>query len=59
MSEKSLSEQRKKELFYTSKEASRTLEPAEIEAADRYCAGYVDFLNASKTEREAVSWAVK
>lgn len=59
MSEKSLSEQRKRELFYTSKEASRTLEPAEIEAADRYCAGYVDFLNASKTEREAVSWAVK
>ena len=59
MSEKSLSEQRKETLFYTSKEASRTMDPAEIEAADRYCAGYMDFLNVSKTEREAVNWAVK
>ena len=59
MSEKSLSEQRKEALFYTAKEASRTMEPAEIEAADQYCAGYIDFLNASKTEREAVNWAVR
>ncbi|HIZ19398.1 MAG TPA: aminopeptidase [Firmicutes bacterium] len=59
MSEKSLSEQRKEALFYTAKEASRTMEPAEIEAADQYCTGYIDFLNASKTEREAVNWAVR
>ena len=59
MSEKTPSEKRKEELFYVSKEASRTLDTAEIEAADRYCEDYIRFMNAAKTEREAVDWAVK
>ena len=41
------------------REASRTLEPSEIEAADRYCEDYIGFMNAAKTEREAVEWAVR
>lgn len=59
MSEKTPSEMKKEELFYVSKEASRTLEPSEIEAADRYCEDYIGFMNAAKTEREAVEWAVR
>ena len=58
MSEKTPSELLKEELFYTSREASRTLDDKQIEEADRYCEEYVRFLDAAKTEREAVDYAV-
>ena len=35
------------------------LDAAEVEAADAYCVGYADYLNAAKTEREAVSEAIR
>ena len=56
--EKSTSELLKEDLFYTKREASATLEKAEIDAADRYCGKYMSFLNMAKTEREAVTAAI-
>lgn len=46
-------------LFYTPKHASNVLNEAEIGAADSFCEGYMSFLDAAKTEREAVSRAVE
>jgi aspartyl aminopeptidase len=34
------------------------MDPGEIDAADRYCRSYIDFLNAAKTERETVRQAL-
>ncbi len=31
----------------------------ELEKAGKFCEGYKSFMDAAKTEREAVSWAVK
>lgn len=57
--EKTPSEVLKEKLFYENKEASRTMSDEDIAAADRYSEEYKDFLNASKTEREFVTSAVK
>jgi len=48
----------KNKLLFPRKDASVFLTREEIKAADEYCKGYISFLNAAKTEREAVSAAV-
>ncbi|MDD3692659.1 MAG: aminopeptidase [Oscillospiraceae bacterium] len=55
---KTPSEALKDELFYQSREATRTLSDEEIKKADSYCEQYRKFLNSSKTERETVNNAV-
>ncbi|MBQ8210765.1 MAG: aminopeptidase [Clostridia bacterium] len=44
----------KEKLFYNPKHASEVMSDNEIETADGFCEGYKDFLDKSKTEREAV-----
>jgi len=48
----------KDKLLFPRKDASVFLAREEIKAADEYCKAYIPFLNAAKTEREAVSAAV-
>jgi aspartyl aminopeptidase len=48
----------KDKLLFPRKDASVFLTREEIKAADEYCKAYISFLNAAKTEREAVSAAV-
>lgn len=57
--EKSQAELLKEKLFYTRKNAAAACSAEEIAAADMFCAGYKAFLNAAKTEREAVTYTVK
>ena len=57
--EKSTSEVLKEQLFYKKISASVTLDDAEIKTADRYSEEYRRFLNAAKTEREAVNQALE
>lgn len=45
-------------LFYTKKSAFEVMKADELDAAMDYARGYADFLNGSKTEREAVKYAV-
>lgn len=56
MSEKSQLESLKAQLFYKRQNAAEVLPDSEIRAADAFCEGYKDFLNAAKTEREAVCY---
>ena len=49
----------KEELFYQPKHAAVQMTDEEIAAADSFCEGYAEFLDAAKTEREAVAEAVK
>ena len=53
-----MDEELKKNLLYTAPHAAQKMSAAEIDAADAFCEGYKDFLDAAKTEREAVSQAV-
>lgn len=55
MSEKSVKEL-KKALFYQSQNGAETMADDEIREADSFCAGYMDFLNRCRTEREAVDF---
>ncbi len=55
MSEKSVKEL-KKVLFYQSENGAETMADDEIREADSFCAGYMDFLNRCRTEREAVDF---
>jgi aspartyl aminopeptidase len=48
----------KDKLLFPRKDASVFMTPEQIKAADEYCKAYISFLNAAKTEREAVSAAV-
>ena len=48
----------KDKLLFPRKDASIFLTREEIKAADEYCGAYISFLNAAKTEREAVNAAV-
>jgi len=48
----------KDKLFYSQKHISDILTDAEKEAVFTYCEGYKAFLNAAKTEREAVNVAI-
>ena len=52
-------EQLKNELFYKSKDAAYVLSEDETADADNFCEGYMNFLDNSKTEREAVEEALK
>ena len=53
-----MDEELKKKLLYTAPHAAQKMSAAEIDAADAFCEGYKDFLDAAKTEREAVWQAV-
>ena len=57
--ENSKAEELKKELFYDPKHAAELISDAEIKKADKFCEDYKAFLNASKTEREAVKTIIK
>ncbi len=48
----------RKELFYERKNGYDLIGPEEHVAADNYCRGYMEFLNDSRTEREAVINAI-
>lgn len=54
MSEKTQADILKEELFYSPEHAAYSCEEGEIEKADKFCEGYMKFLDACKTEREAV-----
>ena len=56
--DKSPSELLKEQLFRTPKDASRSLSDEEIAKADAYCEGYRRYIDAGKTEREAVDAAI-
>ncbi len=55
---KSVAEELREQLFRTAKSAAERMSEEEIATADAYCEGYAAFLNAAKTEREAVEIAV-
>lgn len=46
----------KEKLFYTQKHAAEIISQDEIKTADDFCEEYKNFLNKSKTEREAVNY---
>ena len=52
--ELSRGEQLRKALTYQKKNGYDRLQPGELEAMEAYCAGYKQFLDAGKTERECV-----
>ena len=52
--EESRGEQLRRALAYEKKNGYDRLRPGELEAMDAYCAGYKQFLDAGKTERECV-----
>ena len=56
--ELSRAEQLKKELFAKPVNAAKACTEAQIKEADNFCEGYMSFLDAAKTEREAVEEAV-
>lgn len=57
--EKSASAQLKEKLFVKKQNGIKKLSDDEIVQADKFCKGYVEFLNHSKIEREAVLTSVK
>lgn len=59
MSDVSNSKSLKEELFTKKKNACLILSDDELKKADDFCEGYKRFLDSAKTEREAVSEAVK
>lgn len=52
--DKKQSDKLKEELFYSCQHADDFMPESEKMKADEFCEGYKDFLNAGKTEREAV-----
>ena len=48
----------KSKLFYEPKNGYDLIDAAEHVAVEDYCRGYMDFLNTSRTEREAVANAI-
>ena len=58
MSEKTQGEQLREELLLEPKNMTETLSAEELKAAYDFCEGYKNFLDAAKTEREAVTTAV-
>ncbi|MBQ9861411.1 MAG: aminopeptidase [Clostridia bacterium] len=59
MAEKTAAELLREELCYQPKNAFRVLGEDELGKADAYCNDYKTFLDRAKTEREAVSEAIK
>ncbi|MCL2489055.1 MAG: aminopeptidase, partial [Oscillospiraceae bacterium] len=57
--EKSRVDRLKDSLFYAPQEIIKKVSADHVAAADGYCAGYMAFLDAAKTEREAVAEAVR
>ena len=49
----------KKELFYTQKNGYDLMDVKERVTCENYCKGYMKYLSAARTEREAVSEAIK
>jgi len=47
------------QLFYTKKNGYDLIGPEEHVTADNYCRGYIEYLNDSRTEREAVINAIR
>lgn len=58
MSEKTKGEQLREELLLNPKNLTETMSEEELSAAWQFCEGYKAFLDAAKTEREAVTAAV-
>lgn len=58
MSEKTKGEQLREELLLNPKNLTETMSEEELAAAWQFCEGYKAFLDAAKTEREAVTAAV-
>lgn len=56
---KTLSEELKEKLFYKRENGRLKTDDAVLDMADNYCEGYKKFLDAAKTEREAVKAAIK
>ena len=56
--EKSASELLREKLVYKPKNGFKTLSDEELNAANAYCEGYKNYLDAAKTEREAVTAAI-
>lgn len=50
--EKSAAEKLAEKLCYEPEHISKASDESEIEKADKFCEGYIDFLNTAKTERE-------
>ena len=59
MSEKTQGEELKERLFNTKKNGWTNVSDEEKEKIFNYCAGYMDFLNKSKTEREIIKNATQ
>lgn len=57
--EVSKSDKLKEKLFYNQKHAAELTSDKEIKLCDSFCEGYKEFLDASKTEREAVKFIQK
>ena len=58
MSEKTKGEQLREELLMNPKNLTETMTAEELKAAYDFCEGYKSFLDAAKTEREAVTAAI-
>ena len=56
--EKSAAELLREKLTYKTKNGFKTMSDAELDAANAYCDGYKAYLDAAKTEREAVTAAI-
>lgn len=56
--EKTKAEQLKEKLFRKQEHSSVRMGESEVKQADSFCDGYIDFLNTSKTEREATANAL-
>ncbi len=54
--EKTKAELLKEELCYDPKHVSKIVDDSEIEKADNFAKGYIDFLNVAKTEREVTAF---
>jgi aspartyl aminopeptidase len=59
MAEKSKAELLREELAYAPTHAMKHIDEKEVQAADDFCVGYMQFLNESRTEREAVAYMQK
>ena len=59
MSEKSIGQKKMEELSYSKKNIFEEASPEKIQEIFNYCAGYAEYLNNTKTEREAVKYSIK
>ncbi len=59
MSEKTMTEQLKEKLLFSTKNGGATLSAEQLNAADTYAEAYKTFLDNAKTEREAVKTAIE